>query len=75
MKTIQLKISNTDIQKYNIRSKEIKFSDLVDLISKEYARKSLIECNEIAEKEGLSSMTMEDINAEIKAVRDAKTNS
>jgi hypothetical protein len=46
----------------------------VDIISKNYARKALLECNEIAEKEGLSNMTLEEINAEIKAVRDAKTN-
>jgi hypothetical protein len=75
MKTIQIKISDTDIQKYNLRNREIKFTDLVDLISAEYARKALLECNEIAEQEGLSSMTMDEINAEIKAVRDAKAHS
>ncbi len=31
--------------------------------------------NEIAEQEGLSKMTMDEIKAEIKAVRDAKTHS
>jgi hypothetical protein len=75
MQTIQIKISNTDFQKYNFGSKEIKFTDLVDLISQEYARKALLECNEIAEQIGLSKMTMDEINAEIKFVRDAKTNS
>ena len=45
---------------------------MVDLISNEYARKALLECNEIAKKEGLSEMTMDEINAEIKAVRDLK---
>ena len=47
----------------------------MDLISQEYARKALLECNEIAEQKGLSKMTMDEINAEIKAVRDAKSNS
>lgn len=75
MQTIQIKISNTGFQKYNLKSKEIKFTDLVDLISREYARKALLECNEIAEQEGLSQMTMDEINAEIDAVRNAKTNS
>jgi hypothetical protein len=75
MQTIQIKISKTDFQKYNFGNKEIKFTDLVDLISQEYARKALLECNEIAEQNGLSEMTMDEINAEIKAVRDAKTNS
>jgi len=55
MQTIQVKISNTDFQKYNFEDKEIKFTDLVDLISREYARKALLECNEIAEKVGLST--------------------
>jgi hypothetical protein len=75
MQTIQIKISKTDFQKYNFGNKEIKFTDLVDLISQEYARKALLECNEIAEQKGLSEMTMDEINAEIKAVRDAKSNS
>jgi hypothetical protein len=75
MQTIQIKISNTDFQKYNFGNKEIKFTDLVDLISQEYARKALLECNEIAAQKGLSKMTMDEINAEIKAVRVAKTNS
>ena len=75
MQTLQIKISNTDFQKYNLESREIKFTDLVDLISKEYARKALLECTEIAEQEGLSKMTFDEINAEIKAVRDAKTHS
>ncbi|MCF8357133.1 MAG: hypothetical protein K9H26_00135 [Prolixibacteraceae bacterium] len=75
MQTIQLKISNTDYKKYNLENKEITFSDLVDIINKEYARKALIECNKIAEKEGISKMTMDEINSEINAVRDAKTNS
>jgi len=75
MQTIQIKISKTDFQKYNFGNKEIKFTDLVDLISQEYARKALLECNEIAEQNGLSEMTMDEINAEIKAVRGAKANS
>jgi hypothetical protein len=75
MQTLQIKISNTDFQKYNLKSREIKFTDLVDLISREYARNALLECNEIAKQEGLSEMSMDEINAEIKAVRDAKTDS
>jgi CRISPR/Cas system CMR-associated protein Cmr3 (group 5 of RAMP superfamily) len=74
MRTVQLKVSETDFQKYNLESGEIEFSDLVEVINREYARKALVECNEIAKKVGLSKMTLDDINAEIKAVRDAKTN-
>ncbi len=74
MRTVQIKVSETDFQKYKLQS-EIKFTDLVDLISREYARKALLECNEIAKQVGLSKMTMDEINAEIKAVRDAKNHS
>jgi len=75
MQTIQVKISDTDFKRYKLEGQEIKFTDLVDKISLEYARQSLLECNEIAEKVGLSKMTLDEINAEIKAVRDAKAHS
>ena len=74
MRTVQIKISETDFQKYNFGIGEVKFTDLVEMISREYARKALLECTEIAEQTGISKMTMDEINAEIKAVRDAKTN-
>lgn len=75
MRTVQIKISETDFQKYNLGNMELKFTDLVEMISREYARKALLECNEIAEQVGLSKMTAEEINAEINAVRDAKSHS
>ncbi len=75
MRTVQIKISETDFKKYNLGRGEIKFTDLVEIIRREYARKALLECNEIAEEVGLSKMTMDEINAEVKAVRDAKINS
>ena len=75
MRTIQIKVSETDFQKYNLGSGEIKFADLEEMISREYARKALLECNKIVEQVGLSKMTMDEINAEIKAVRDAKSHS
>ncbi len=75
MRTIQIKVSETDFERYNLESQEeIKFTDFVEKISLEYARKALLECNEIAGKVGLSKLTLDDINAEIKAVRDAKNN-
>jgi SHS2 domain-containing protein len=75
MRTVQIKVSETDFQMYNFGNEEIKFTDLVEMISREFARKALLECNKIAEQVGLSEMTMDEINAEIKAVRDAKTHS
>ena len=76
MRTIQIKVSETDFQKYDLGSgQEIKFSDLIEKVNLEYARKALMECNEIARQAGLSEMTLDEIDAEIKAVRDAKNHS
>ncbi len=75
MRTLQIKVSETDFQKYNLGNAEVKFTDLVEIITREYARKALLECHEIAQQVGLSEMTMFEINAEIKANRDAKTHS
>ncbi len=75
MRTLKIKITESDFQRYNLKEGEIKFTDLVDSISREYARKAVLESNELAEKYGLSTITLNEINAEIKAVRDAKNNS
>lgn len=76
MKTLQIQISEQDYSKYNFQKKgELTFSELEEIISLEYSKKALIKCNEIAEQTGLAKMTMEEIDAEIKAVRDAKNNS
>ena len=75
MRTLQVKVSESDFQKYNLADSEIDFSELVELISREYAKQALLKCNEIAEQVGLSEMTLEEIDAEIKAVRDAKNHS
>ena len=75
MKTVTVKISESDFKKYNFNKPDIKFSDLEDIINIEYAKKALLECNRIADEVGLSKMSLSEINAEIKAVRDAKNNS
>lgn len=75
MKTLQVKLSEADFRKYNFKSNQINFNELIDIISREYARKALWECNEIAAESGLSQMTMEEINEEVKAFRDAKNHS
>ncbi len=72
MRNIQLKISESDFQKYKLDKGEIKFTDLVEKISLEYARKAVLECNQIATQTGLSEMSLEEIKAEINAVRNEK---
>ena len=71
MKTLQIKISDNDYQKYNFNNNtEIKFTDLVEKISLQYAKTALLDCNQIAKEVGLSTMTLEEINAEINEVRE-----
>lgn len=73
MRTLQVKVSDSDFIKFNFESgKDINFSDLVEIVSLDYARNSLLACNEIARKTGLSDMNLDEINAEISAVRNAK---
>ena len=43
-------------------------------MSVEYAKEALQKCNDIALEVGLSKMTLEEINEEIAAVRNAKNN-
>ncbi len=69
MQTIQIKISNNDFKKYNFENKDIKFTDLVDLIGREYAKKALLDSQKIAKKVGLSKMTLDEIQEEVRATR------
>ena len=48
---------------------KVSFEELLDKISTELARQALYACQDIAERVGLSRMTLEEINAEVKAVR------
>ncbi len=77
MRTIQIKITEADAAKYQLSDKEeILFAELLAKINLEYARIVLKEANQIAQHNGLLSLTMEEINAEINATRqDAKNNS
>lgn len=49
MPTLQVKISESDLKRYNLNGAEIKFADFVEKINLEFARKSLRECTELAE--------------------------
>lgn len=75
MKTLQVQITDQDYSKYHFDQKgELTFIELEELISMEFAKKSLAKCTEIAEQTELSKMTIDEINSEIKVVRDAKNN-
>lgn len=69
MRTLNISISDLELDKFGIKKDKISFSEFVDLVSKQLIRKTLSRCVELAEKYGLSKMTMEEITREVKAVR------
>ena len=72
MRTLNISISELELDKFGIKKDNLTFSEFLDLISRELMRENLSKCLELAEKYGLSSMTMDEINQEVKAVRNAK---
>jgi hypothetical protein len=69
MRTLSVSISDIEYSKFGISSERLNFTDFTDLISRELMRQNLNRSVALAEKYGLSSMTMEEITNEVKAVR------
>ena len=75
MKTIKISISELEFNKFGLQSTDFTFSEWVDIISRELAKQRLEQSIELAEKYGLSNMTMDEITEEVKAARkNAKNN-
>jgi hypothetical protein len=55
-----------------IKNENITFTEFKELVKREVMQKNLNNCLALAEKVGLSSMTINEINEEIKLVRNAK---
>jgi len=76
MRTLNISISETEYNKFGLKEDKLSFSELLDIVSRKIARENLRKSVQLAEKYGLSKITMEEINKEIKAVREnAKNNS
>ncbi len=69
MRTLNITISDLEYGNFGIPSEQLNFTDFVDIIGKELMRQNLNSSVALAEKYGLSSMTMADITNEVKAVR------
>ena len=69
MKMLNVAISDIEYDKFGIKSEILAFSDFLDIVSKELIRQNLDICVELADKYGLSSMSMEEITNEVNAVR------
>ena len=69
MKTLSVSISDQEFNKFGIKDSNINFTDFVAIVSKELTRQNLSKCIKLAEKYGLSKMTMDEITNEVKAIR------
>ena len=69
MRTLNVTISDVECSKFGIFNEQMNFTDFIDIVSKELMRQNLNRSVALAEKYGLSSMTMEEITNEVKAVR------
>jgi len=73
MKLLNVPIDEFEYAKLGLTSDTISFRDLKEKLNIDYAKEALIQCNDIAERTGLSQLSLDDINAEINAVRNAKS--
>jgi hypothetical protein len=69
MKMLNVAISDIEYDKFGLKSDILAFSEFIDIVSKELIRQNLNECTELADKYGLSSMSMDEITREVNAVR------
>ena len=75
MKSINVQISEFEFNQLGLNKETLSFSELVEIISKKITKQTLDKSIQLANKYGLSKMTMEEIDDEIKAHRNAKNNS
>ncbi len=69
MRTLNVSISDIEFNKFGLKEEQLSFTDFIELVSKELMRQNLSRCVELANKYGLSKMTMAEISNEVKAVR------
>jgi len=75
MKSVNIQISDFEFNQLGLNKNTISFSELIEIIGKKITKQTLEKSIQLANKYGLSKMTMEEIDDEIKAHRNAKNNS
>ena len=75
MKSVNIQISDLEFNELGLTKNTISFSELIDIIGKKITKQTLEKSIELANKHGLSKLTMDEIDNEIKAHRNAKDNS
>lgn len=72
MKYLSITISDKEFERFGLKKENISFSDFIEIIKNEISKQTLNTVADIAEKYGLSKMTLDEIDDEIQAVRNAK---
>ena len=72
MRTISIQMSDVEYSTFGLSKDVFYFSEIANLIERQVARQALRRSVELAEKYGLSSMTMDEISAEVNAVRQCR---
>ncbi|MEH6659801.1 MULTISPECIES: hypothetical protein [Flavobacteriaceae] len=75
MKSVNIQISDFEFNQLGLNKDTLSFSELIEIIGKKITKQTLEKSILLANKYGLSKMTMEEIDDEIKAYRNAKNNS
>jgi len=75
MKSVNIQISDFEFNQLGLNKNTISFSELIEIIGKKINKQTLEKSIQLANKYGLSKMTMEEIDDEIEAHRNAKNNS
>ena len=71
MKTITVTVDPEEISRYGLeKTSKMEFGDLVDKITRDFAKQALKNSQAIAENAGLSNLSPEEIEIEIKSLRD-----
>ncbi|MFO7864419.1 MAG: hypothetical protein R6U85_10495 [Salinivirgaceae bacterium] len=75
MKSVNIQISDFEFNQLGLDKNNLSLSELIDIIEKKITKQTLERSIQLAYKYGLSKMTMDEINDEVKAYRNAKNNS
>jgi hypothetical protein len=75
MKSVNIQISDFEFNQLGLNKSKLSFSELIEIIGKKITKQTLEKSIQLSNKYGLSKMTMEEIDDEIKAYRNAKNNS
>ena len=75
MKSVNIQISDFEYNQLGLNKNTLSLSELIEIIGKKITKQTLEKSILLADKCGLSKMSMSEINDEIKAHRDEKNNS